>query len=956
MDNERGSAQAATLSGESGPLHCCPAVDRLSHPRPLSAAMLAFNEAVLRSVKLSSPALQSSGSSGSDDDEEDGVIQPEQNRSHQLIESMLSSSPPQPTYSHHPHPSHHHQHHHSSSSNSPDGLSKPPSSSSSPASPRSPRSTDAIPTVAPGPRADAAQPAPAPVPTTAHLRPPSRPSDPQPTSSTSSSSSTAPTDPASPKPPIPRRKTAITEPLPPPRIDGLSSAQPREPSADPSPPLPPAVVPLAPAPQPAPPADGPARLAVDVAAAPTDTAAAAALASPTSLTRIVVSKSSTLSASMFSKEEVLSPPSLAGQSSLSKELTESGLFRPTRPYSASANSSPAAPYRAMRDARDGFASTGGLPSLDSFPPPAGPALALPSVLQKSASASTSPAPPPHRRTRSRGTTSSSASVLRVFPSVDQQPMQVMVPIHCPVQRVVELCLAQYKEEARQPPLRFDLADAYELRVLDDDDGTPDEDMPPLDRHRAIQEYGVDAVAFVEVADAGGMLAALSPSSAAQLKASAGQQAMEQKRGTGGGHPPPLQTVGSVSSPSSLSMSSSGSRWDEVLSPRSAALPYSTVPSPIPSHPPTPMAGARPPSSSPSSMSTRVKVSGGKVSLRVVLADMETHMLLVAADTRLEELLPLISRKKSSQMQPEHWKFLYPPPEEGEEFEVLQQPAPARPRSGSQQGHRSALSTSSQASVDSVLAAHAALQWRREHRSWQSAPELDMRLPVHQLEQDELRLLNKLDTPRRMLPSASINNHSATAGTSASSSSASPSSSSFSSLPHPDHFLWTVDTASAYSEYRVVKTNQRGKRQQRMFGIDRHKVYNKHVASAGHRRRISFEVTRAYRWIRSIHSITAHSTSFTISYHEKGGKLTQRQYETETRMECAEIVAKIRFLMQLAQQDAAQQGEGGAQGQPQTPGGGGGGVGALGGAGGVGGVALGGLVSVSSGGPLSSPTQ
>ena len=217
-------------------------------------------------------------------------------------------------------------------------------------------------------------------------------------------------------------------------------------------------------------------------------------------------------------------------------------------------------------------------------------------------------------------------------------------------------------------------------------------------------------------------------------------------------------------------------------------------------------------------------------------------------------------------------------------------------------------------------------------------------------------------PRRLLPTSSSTSTSSTLGPglTSSSSSASPaattsshSSLSFSSLPHPDHFLWTVDTASAYSEYRVVKTNQRGKRQHRMFGIDRHKVYNKHVSSAGHRRRISFEVTRAYRWIRSIHSITAHSTTFTIQYHEKGGKLTQRQYETETRMECAEIVAKIRFLMQLAQQESGQQGgEGGQQGAVQTAGGGGG-VGGVGGAG-IGGVPLGGLASVTSGGQLSSP--
>ena len=650
--------------------------------------MLAFNEAVLRSVKLSSPALSPSGSSGSDEEEEeDGVIQPEQNRSHQLIESMLSSSPPQPTYSHHhhhhTHPHHHHSHSQaSSSSSSPEALSKPPSSTSSPTSPRSPRSTDPTP-----PPTTTAPPPPPAAPNTTHVRAPPRLSDPShvsPLPSAPSSAPHSPSDPLPPSPPrapIPRRKTAITEPPPPlHRTDASLTHPPRDPAG----PTPPVAAPVPPPTVSPPAAAAPACLNVDVSAALTDATAAAAvaaLASPTAGTpRIIVSKSSTLSASMFSKEEVLSPPSLAAQSSLSKELTESGLFRPTRPYSASANSSPAAPYRGVREGRDGFASTGGFPPLDAFPPAPGLPLALSPALQKSSSATNSPAPPTHRRTRSRGhTASSSVTLLRVFPSVDQPPMQVVVPIHCPVQRVVELCLSQYREEARQPLLRFDTPDAYELRVLDDDDGTPDDDMPPLDRHRAIQEYGVDAVAFVEVADyVGSVVAALSPSSAAQLKASAGQQAMEQKRGTGGGgHPPPLQTVGSVSSPSSLSsMSAGGSRWDEVLSPRSAALPYSTAPSPIPSHPPTPMAGSRPPSSSPSS---RVKVTGGKVSLRVVLADMETHMLLVAADTRLEELLPLISRKKSSQMQPEHWKFLYPPPEEGEEFEVAYPaPTPARP--------------------------------------------------------------------------------------------------------------------------------------------------------------------------------------------------------------------------------------------------------------------------------------
>ena len=512
---------------------------------------------------------------------------------------------------------------------------------------------------------------------------------------------------------------------------------------------------------------GPA-LDVDAGAAAVDDAAA--LSSPASgAPRIIVSKSSTLSASMFSKEEVLSPPTSAQQSSLSKELTESGLFRPTRPYSASANSSPSLPIRGVRDARD-FSATGGmvLSSLD-MPQliPIAATAAAPTTQSalpvQSASSTASPAAPPasHRRTRSRGhTNSSSVSLVRVFPSVDRPPMQVILPIHCPVQRVLALVIAQYREEGRQPPLKFDTPDAYELRVLDDDDGTPDEDMPPLDRHRSIQEYGVDAAAFVEVADYAAPAAVMSPSQTfAQLKASAGQQAMERKMNAT--HPPPVQTGGmssGLSSPPSVSSFSmqSGSRWDEVLSPRSALLPASSVvsnaTSPSTSQPPTPTAAPRAGTLSPSL--SRLKVSNGKIGLKVVLADMETHVLLVPADTRLEELLPLISRKKSSQMQPEHWKFLYPPSDDPDDLDLA--PVPPRARSGSHAGQQQSgnwpqLSTS-QAAVDSVLLAQAALHSRREQFSSLSAPELDMRMPVYALEQDELRLINKLDTPRRALPS------------------------------------------------------------------------------------------------------------------------------------------------------------------------------------------------------------
>jgi len=42
----------------------------------------------------------------------------------------------------------------------------------------------------------------------------------------------------------------------------------------------------------------------------------------------------------------------------------------------------------------------------------------------------------------------------------------------------------------------------------------------------------------------------------------------------------------------------------------------------------------------------------------------------------------------------------------------------------------------------------------------------------------------------------------------------------------------MDTAGQYAEYRVIKTNQRGKRQARIFGIDRHRIYNKTQPGGG----------------------------------------------------------------------------------------------------------------------------
>ena len=863
----------------------------------LSLVMLALSEQLMRSVKLSSPAALHGGSgsgSGGDsttgrgglsdsDDEEDGVIQPEQSRSHQLIATMLSSSPPQPSFLQHTGAA--------SSSASPDRTPNQRSSSStSPASPASPSAAQ-LPTSAAHHSVDSALPSAA-----------SRPAG-SAAGAVTRHPSRHPTVPPSAAPPVLFTTTVAT-------VNTTAAAPEGSASKDNS--------------------STTSRPAAAASALP-------AVAAPLGGPRIVVTGSSTLSADMFSKSEVLSPPPSAGKSSLASQLSEFGLFRvPTRPYSASANTSPALPPRSVRD---DFTSTGPLTSpshaqraaeqaasngaFSSASQPATVAAAassssasgtsaagwtvvtLPGHPQHSASARSSPAPPSHRRTRSRGhTTSSSVTVLRVFPAVDRPPMQLLVPIHCPVSRVLEMCVAQYRDEGRQPPLRYDSFDAYELRVLDDDDGTPDEDMPPLDRYRDVQEYGVDAVAILEIADYqpsnNSSSALVSPNNAtasSHLKASTSQQAAEQRRVAGSIHPAQLQQQ----------QQQAGSRWDEVGSPRSitpqplvintasgdslpASRAGSNFSSPMPSMPATPTAQTR------GGAGAR-----GKVSLKVTLADNETHLLSVAGDSRLEDLLPLISRRKSSQMQPEHWKFVASHHSElGDAYGDT---------AGTTRSASHLPLSSSQASVDSILARQAIQQSRQQWSAYLAAPELDMHTPVSHLTTDDLRLINKLDTPRRALLPSALSNHSSASAT-----------------PHPDQFLFSADSASAYSEYRVVKTNQRGKKQHRMFGIDRHKVYNKLVSAAsGHRRRISFEVTRAYRSISSIHAITQDDTPqhFTIVYEERGGKLTSRQYETETRMECAEVVAKVRFLMQLAAQEQSSAGSGGGgSGQAAVSGGGG----------------------------------
>lgn len=83
------------------------------------------------------------------------------------------------------------------------------------------------------------------------------------------------------------------------------------------------------------------------------------------------------------------------------------------------------------------------------------------------------------------------------------------------------------------------------------------------------------------------------------------------------------------------------------------------------------------------------------------------------------------------------------------------------------------------------------------------------------------------------------------------------------LPLPEHFQFNLETAGSYAEYKVIKTNQRGRRQARVFAVDRYKLYNKTCADESNsafsffKRRISTSdqgVTRAFRYINTIASV------------------------------------------------------------------------------------------------------
>jgi hypothetical protein len=139
------------------------------------------------------------------------------------------------------------------------------------------------------------------------------------------------------------------------------------------------------------------------------------------------------------------------------------------------------------------------------------------------------------------------------------------------------------------------------------------------------------------------------------------------------------------------------------------------------------------------------------------------------------------------------------------------------------------------------------------------------------------------------------------------------------LASPDEFVFDRETACRYTEFVVIKTNAQGKKQRRVMGIDQHMISNKKCVDEEreHKKfgskliaKMRTGVAVAARPIASISSATMlknHPDCFAITYKEKN-QLISREYRTETSHQSAEIVARIRYLMNLCAEAGGSSGQ------------------------------------------------
>ncbi|TYZ61005.1 hypothetical protein PybrP1_005360 [[Pythium] brassicae (nom. inval.)] len=116
-----------------------------------------------------------------------------------------------------------------------------------------------------------------------------------------------------------------------------------------------------------------------------------------------------------------------------------------------------------------------------------------------------------------------------------------------------------------------------------------------------------------------------------------------------------------------------------------------------------------------------------------------------------------------------------------------------------------------------------------------------------------------------------------------------------SRPPPETFMFNDVTAAMFKEWRVIKKNKYGKKQQRMFGIDQHKVYNRKVGERVIKSRNTTKIAErpitSVGWVRFM----TDPSDFQIYYKDSLEEIVT-DYTAESPYECAEIVAKLKYIL------------------------------------------------------------
>lgn len=114
--------------------------------------------------------------------------------------------------------------------------------------------------------------------------------------------------------------------------------------------------------------------------------------------------------------------------------------------------------------------------------------------------------------------------------------------------------------------------------------------------------------------------------------------------------------------------------------------------------------------------------------------------------------------------------------------------------------------------------------------------------------------------------------------------------------HIDNIVFNEATANAYQEWNVVKKNKFGRRQERIFGVDGKKVYNSKRGQ--YRGGVATGVHRAERDISTIvknEVLASDPKTFRITWLDDKD-IYNIEYSCETERECAEIVSKIKYIL------------------------------------------------------------